>query len=100
MKHIIFLLFIILCLLNTFDVYSTIILLNSGYEELNPIVRFMMDVTTPLVGMLILKCIFLFALFLISIKHYENRYLLLGISFSVFFYSVNMAIFNLPQLIN
>ena len=99
MKYIIFVLFTILCLLNIFDVYSTNILLSKGYIGLNPIVKYAMNVTTPLIGMCVLKGIFVVALFVISLKYYENKYLLLGLSFSVFFYLVNMVMFNLPQLI-
>ena len=99
MKYIIFVLFTILCLLNIFDVYSTNILLSKGYIELNPIVKYAMNVTTPLIGMCVLKGTFVVALFVISLKYYENKYLLLGLSFSVFFYLVNMVMFNLPQLI-
>ena len=99
MKYIIFALFTILCLLNIFDIYSTNILLSKGYIELNPIVKYTMNVTTPLIGMCVFKGIFIVALFVISLKYYKNRYLLAGLSFSVFFYLVNMVIFNLPQLI-
>ena len=80
-----YVLFAILVLLNIFDIYSTNILLEAGYEEFNPIMAFFMDKFGPMQGLLLFKVPILLAiltgLFLYSARPwYDKRYLLASMS--------------------
>lgn len=65
MRNLIFLLFIILVLLNIFDVISTHIIISNGGYEVNSIMRQFMEIFGVVPAMIIWKGIVLTALFIL-----------------------------------
>lgn len=92
------LLLILLIGLNIFDTISTIILLQNGMTELNPLLRYLIEkyglITIPLIKIPPLAL-------LIYLRNviYEVKYLKYLLIFAVLFYTVVMLSTNLPLLI-
>lgn len=99
-----FILFLLLILLNAYDVYSTNALLNSnmGFHEANPIVRYAMEEFGQIVGMVGLKFLALLwlgsFLFCTQTKRLWNV-LLAGLLVSIFVYGIGMYFVNYESML-
>lgn len=102
MKFYIVTLFLILLLLNIYDIYSTNVLLKLGVEELNPMMNYAINYLGNLLGLIVYKGVFFILLAFLCFQATMRKYLtkqeaillLLGLIILVTCYSYVMYTYN------